>query len=83
MTPWRIRGLRLVAQVKPLSYTGSFSSPDADLTRVWYTGAYSVKAAMLAKNFGSILVDRGDRVAFQGDGHPTMATAEAGDKKPA
>ena len=27
--------------------------------------------------FGSILMDRGDRVSIQGDGHPTMAAALA------
>ena len=76
-SPWRIRGLRLVAQAKPLGYTGSYASSDRELVRVWYTGAYSVRATMLADNFGSILMERGDRVAFQGDGHPTMAVAEA------
>lgn len=44
---------------------------------MWYTGAYGVRANMQGNNFGSILVDRGDRDAFQGDGHPSMAAAEA------
>lgn len=34
-------------------------------------------------NFGSILIDRGDRSAFQGDGHPSMATANVAFGQPA
>ena len=32
---------------------------------------------MQGNDYGSILIDRGDRDAFQGDGHPSMAAAEA------
>ena len=30
---------------------------------------------MMPYGFNSILMDRGDRVSIQGDGHPTMAAA--------
>ena len=76
-TPFKITALRLVAKFQPIPYTGRFRSSDAGLERVWYTGAYGVRANMQGNNFGSILVDRGDRAAFQGDGHPSMAAAEA------
>ena len=38
---------------------------------------YGVRLNMEADAFNSVLVDRGDRVSIQGDGHPTMATALA------
>ena len=75
--PWRITALRLVAKFQPVSYTGSFASSDERLEKVWYTGAYGIRANMQGNDFGSILIDRGDRSAFQGDGHPSMAAAEA------
>jgi hypothetical protein len=75
--PWRLTALRLVAKFQPVSYTGSFSSSDVRLERVWYTGAYGIRSNFQGNDFGSILIDRGDRSAFQGDGHPSMAAAEA------
>lgn len=75
--PWTITGARIVAQVKPLNYTGNFMSSDPLLTTVWGTGAYSSRLNTHEQYFGSILMDRGDRVSIQGDGHPTMAAALA------
>ena len=73
-----ITSVRLTAQVKAVNYTGSFSSPSRpSIERAWYTGAYGVRLNMLADAFGSILVERGDRVSIQGDGHPTMQAALA------
>ena len=74
-TSWRLTGLRLVYKFQPLAYTGSFSSCDPGLERIWYTGAYGVRANMQANSYGSILIDRGDRYPFQGDGYPTMIAA--------
>lgn len=68
--PWHITGLRLVAQSKPTNYTGSFRSADPTLTAVWYSGAYGSRLNMMPYGFNSILMDRGDRVSIQGDGHP-------------
>lgn len=65
-----------VAQIKPVNYT-SFSVSSDLLTKVWYTGAYGVRLNMLENVFGSILMDRGDRVCLQGDSHPTMAAGLA------
>eukprot|EP01048_Picozoa_sp_COSAG05_P002910 COSAG05_NODE_127_length_17241_cov_7.514817_13_plen_483_part_00 len=75
--PWRLTALRLVAKIQPVSYTGSFSSSDERLEKIWYTGAYGIRSNMQGNDYGSILIDRGDRSAFQGDGHPSMAAAEA------
>eukprot|EP01043_Picozoa_sp_COSAG02_P046691 COSAG02_NODE_4393_length_5412_cov_10.835057_1_plen_896_part_00 len=70
---WRITNVSVVAKVKPVRYTGSFASSDDVLTKVWYSGAYGVRLNMEAHGFNSVLMDRGDRVSIQGDGHPTMA----------
>lgn len=74
-TPITISNLSIVAKIKPINYTGSFSSSDAELTRTWYTGAYGVRLNMEEDQFNSILIERGDRVAIQGDGHPTIDAA--------
>ena len=73
--PWHITGLRLVSQVKPVNYTGAFNSSDSTLSASWYSGAYGSRLNMMPYGFNSILIDRGDRVSIQGDGHPTMAAA--------
>lgn len=73
--PIQISNISLVAKVKPINYTGHFSSSSDLLTQAWYTGAYSVRLNMDEHYFNSILIERGDRVAIQGDGHPTMAAA--------
>jgi len=73
VSPWHITNVSVVAQVKPIAYTGSFSGKDDVITKVWYSGAYGVRLNMEANAFNSILMDRGDRVSIQGDGHPTMA----------
>lgn len=73
--PWHITGVRVVSQVKPTNYAGSFSCSDELLNRIWYTGAYSVKANLYTDYFGAILMDRGDRYAWAGDCHPDQAAA--------
>eukprot|EP00980_Cylindrotheca_fusiformis_P019547 scaffold6776_cov124-Cylindrotheca_fusiformis.AAC.2 len=73
--PIQISSISLVAKVKPINYTGSFASSSQELTRAWYTGAYAVRLNMDEHYFNSILIERGDRVAIQGDGHPTMDAA--------
>lgn len=65
----------LVTKIKPLTYVGSYRSHPASLTRTWYTATYSVRLNTERERFNSVLVERGDRVAIQGDGHPTIATA--------
>ena len=73
--PWHIRAVRAVCQVKPASYAGSFACSDSMLTRIWYTGAYVVKANLTRDYFGSILMDRGDRISWTGDAHPAQSAA--------
>jgi hypothetical protein len=66
-TPFHMNKLQLVAKIKPIAYSGSFQTADEELTKSWYTGAYAVRLNMEADGFNSILVERGDRVAIQGD----------------
>jgi alpha-L-rhamnosidase len=73
--PWKITAVRAVCQVKPTNYVGSFSCSDPMLTRIWYTGAYSVKANLCKDYFGALLMDRGDRISWTGDAHPAQAAA--------
>jgi len=74
-TAWHITGIRAVCQVKPVNYVGSFSCNDPLLTKVWYMSAYGVKASFCKDYFGSILMDRGDRMSWTGDAHTSQAAA--------
>lgn len=75
---WTITGLRLVCQVKPQNWVGSFAAAaDEDLSRIWYLGAYTVKVNLLSDHIGSILIYRGDRYSWTGDAHVAQATAMA------
>ncbi|HEX8546176.1 MAG TPA: alpha-L-rhamnosidase C-terminal domain-containing protein, partial [Cytophagaceae bacterium] len=73
--PWHIHNLRLVCQVKPTNYQGSFSSSDTTLTRIWYTGAYTVKVNFQKDHFGAILMERSDRYSWTGDAYPSQAAS--------
>ena len=73
--PWHIKGIRAVCQVKPTNYAGSFSCDDALLTKIWYASAYGVKASLCLDYFGAILMERGDRMSWTGDAHPSQAAA--------
>jgi hypothetical protein len=73
--PWHIRNLRLVCQVKPVNYSGSFSASDPELTRIWYTGAYTVKLCLQKDYFGAILMERSDRHSWTGDAYPAQAAS--------
>jgi len=75
--PWHITDVRLVCQVKPTNYTGSFSCSDPMLTRIWYTGAYGVKLNLLQDYFGAILMERSDRHSWTGDAHTSQAASLA------
>jgi hypothetical protein len=72
---WHITGVRLVCQTKPVNYNGSFSCSDQMLTRIWYTGAYTVKLNLLKNEFSAILMDRGDRFSWTGDAYVAQAAA--------
>ncbi len=73
--PWHISAVRLVCQTKPTNYNGSFSCSDPMLTRIWYTGAYTVKLNLLKNYFGAILMERGDRISWTGDAHIAQSTS--------
>lgn len=72
---WHIKNLRLVCQVKPVNYQGSFSCSDSELTRIWYTGAYNVKLNLQKDYFGAILMERSDRHSWTGDAYPSQAAS--------
>ncbi len=73
--PVEIVSPRLVCQVKPTNYNGSFETNDTLLTRIWYTGAYTVKLNLLKDHFGAILMERSDRHSWTGDAHASQAAA--------
>ncbi len=72
---WHITAVRIVCQAKPVNYNGSFSCSDTLLTRIWYTGAYTVKLNLLKDYLGAILMTRGDRYSWTGDAHPAQAAS--------
>jgi alpha-L-rhamnosidase len=72
---WRLKNLRLVCQTKPVNYQGSFSCSDPELTKIWYTGAYTVKLNLQKDYFGAILMERSDRHSWTGDAYPSQAAA--------
>ena len=74
---WHIKNIRLICQIRPTNYTGSFSCSDPALTRIWYTGAYTVKLNLLQDYFGAILMERSDRSSWTGDAYPAQAAALA------
>ena len=71
----RLANVRVVGRVRPVSYAAHYASSSKLLTKVWYTGAYAVRLNMHKDDFGTVLIERGDRVAIQGDQHPTIAAA--------
>ena len=73
--PWHITAVRAVCQIKPTNYKGSFSCSNPMLTRIWYTGAYTVKLNLLKNYFGAILMDRGDRISWTGDAHVAQSAS--------
>jgi hypothetical protein len=73
--PCTITDVRLVCQVKPTNYQGSFSCGDSTLTRIWYTGAYTVKLNFQKDFFGAILMERSDRFSWTGDAYPAQAAS--------
>lgn len=73
--PWQIKDIRLVCQTKPVNYQGSFSCSDSMLTRIWYTGAYTVKLNLMQNYFGAILMERSDRHSWTGDAYPSQAAS--------
>lgn len=72
---WHITGIRLVCQTKPTNYNGSFSCSDSMLTRIWYTGAYTVKLNLTGEYFGAVLMDRSDRYSWTGDAYTAQAAS--------
>ena len=76
-SPFTITAIRAVCQVKPVNYTGSFDSDNELLNKIWYTGAWDVKANLREDSFGAIMFDRGDRFSWTGDAYTAQAAALA------
>ena len=73
--PWHITELDAQWLVKPANYEGSFRASDPELTRMWYTGAYSVRLNFGKEWISSILRPRGDRFPWAGDNRIADLTA--------
>ena len=73
--PFRITSVRAVCQVKPTNYTGSFNCDNPLINKIWYVGAWTVKANLREDCFGAILLERGDRFSWTGDAYPAQAAS--------
>lgn len=73
--PWHITAVRLVCQAKPTNYQGRFACSDPVLNRIWYTGAYVLRAGYQRDYMAPILMDRGDRYAWAGDCNPMQSAS--------
>lgn len=70
--PFTIENVRAMVQVKPTNYTASFETDNDELNRIWYVGAWDVKANLREDCYGAILIDRGDRFSWTGDAYTTQ-----------
>jgi hypothetical protein len=70
---WHIRAIRVVCQTLPVNYKGSLASADAEISQVWYSGAYCPKLNMQPGFLGTELMNRGDRNEFAGDAYKTLS----------
>lgn len=73
--PVEIREVRLVCQMMPRPYAGTFLSDQQDLNAIWHTGAYSVRLNLLPDGFSAILMERSDRHSWTGDAYPSQAAS--------
>ncbi len=74
---FHITGVRLVCQVKPVNYYGSFECDNRMLNRIWYTAAYDVRVNLKKDYMSAILIDRGDRHSWTGDAYTAQAASLA------
>lgn len=72
-----ITSIRAVCKTKPVNYTGAFDCDNPLINKIWYVGAYDVRANQRADCFGAILKDRGDRYSWTGDAYPSQAASLA------
>lgn len=73
--PFTITAVRMVCQVKPVNYEGSFHSDNEMLEKIWYAAAYDVRLNLRSDYFSAILVDRGDRYSWTGDAYTSQAAS--------
>ena len=73
--PFHITQIRLVCQLKPANYNGSFSCDNELLNKIWYTAAYVLRVNFKKDYFAAILMDRGDRHSWTGDAYTAQAAA--------
>jgi alpha-L-rhamnosidase len=72
-----IKNFRLACQVRPINYQAKFRCSDEVVSRVWWTGAYSVKLNLLPDMIGAILMERSDRHSWTGDAFISQGVALA------
>ena len=70
-----ISSIRAVCQTKPANYMGRFDCDNPLINKIWYVGAYDVRANQREDCFGAILLDRGDRFSWTGDAYPSQAAS--------
>ncbi|MBQ7364523.1 MAG: hypothetical protein IJW46_02870, partial [Clostridia bacterium] len=74
---FHITGVRLICEVTPANYEGSYDSDNGMLNKIWYAAAYGLRANFRPEYLSAILVDRGDRYSWTGDAYPAQASALA------
>ena len=83
--PFTITEFTAVCQVLPINYadrafeaSGPAGAGAKWLEEVWYTSTYTTRVDLLEQGFGSILMDRGDRISWTGDAHIAQKAALSG-----
>lgn len=72
---FHITSVRLICQIKPSNYDGSFYCDNEMLNRIWYTAAYCVRTNFKKDYLSAILIDRGDRHSWTGDAYISQKAA--------
>ena len=72
---FHITSIRLICQIKPSDYNGSFYCDNEMLNRIWYTAAYDVRVNLKKDYLAAILIDRGDRHSWTGDAYISQAAS--------
>ncbi|MBQ7699668.1 MAG: hypothetical protein IJT49_04930 [Clostridia bacterium] len=72
---FHITSVRLICQIKPSNYDGSFYCDNEMLNRIWYTAAYCVRTNFKKDYLSAILIDRGDRHSWTGDAYISQAAS--------
>lgn len=72
---FHITSVRLICQIKPSNYKGSFLCDNDMLNKIWYIAAYTVRLNLKKDYLSAILIDRGDRYSWTGDAYISQAAS--------